>query len=221
MNQLRKLQLQDRNAPPSRIQECDDMFRVFDRGLSGIKATDTNETLMEVMTSADFTYAIQEFVSRATEPGYTRMVFNYAPLVQQRTLPNYMTVTRYQRQAGVEDLEYVGEKGAPRPGSVVDAAKREYDVQRWEKEFDFSHEALINDDLDYFSDVARRWGKRLAGQRSAMSRASTPMRPQSHAWWRWGRCTQRPDGSPPPGSLPPGWRSVRGWMPATFPSKPT
>jgi hypothetical protein len=159
MKELRKLQLADQGASPTRIQESVDMFHAFDRALSGIKPTGTNETLMEVMTSADFTYALEEFVQRQTIPGYQRMQFPFEPLVKMETVPNYQDVTRYQRRAGVEDLEAVGEKGQARPGSIVDATKRQFKVHRWEKQFDFSHEALINDDLGYFQETATLMGE--------------------------------------------------------------
>jgi hypothetical protein len=157
---IRQEQLRERNVPDTRIRESDDMYREFDRHLGGIKATDTNETLMEVMISADFTYAIQEFVQRMALPGYQRMAFAFEPLVKQEyNLPNYLAVNRYQRRAALEDLEYVGEKGQARPGSVVDATKRTLQVWRFEKQFDFSHEALVNDDLGYFEDTASEMGQ--------------------------------------------------------------
>ena len=159
MNGIRKDQLSDQQAPPQKIKQCDAMFRELDSCLSGITPTATNETLNEVMTSGDFTYAIEEFVRREMVEGYTRMPFAFEPLIKQVTVPNYQLVTTYQRRAGVEDLEYVGEKGRARPGSVVDATKKQYQAVRWEKQFDFSHEALVNDDLQYFRDVATQMGE--------------------------------------------------------------
>ena len=156
--EIRKGQLSDRNEGNERIAECANVFEAMDRELSGITAG-SNEQLRETMTSADFTYAIQEFVQRQALPGYQRMEFNFEPLVYQDTLPNYLPVTRYQKRAGLEDLEYVGEKGTARPGSVVDATKTQYRVYRFEKQFDFSHEALVNDDLGYFADQARLMGE--------------------------------------------------------------
>ena len=159
MNGIRKDQLSDQQAPPQKFEKVDAMFRELDSCLSGITPTGTNETLNEVMTSGDFTYAIEEFVRREMVEGYTRMPFAFEPLIKQVTVPNYMLVTTYQRRAGVEDLEYVGEKGRARPGSVVDATKKQYQAVRWEKQFDFSHEALVNDDLQYFRDVATQMGE--------------------------------------------------------------
>jgi hypothetical protein len=161
LSEIRQLQMKKAGVKDgdARLREVADMFQWFDSALSGITPTGTNAKLEEVMTSADFAYAIEEFVQRQMVPGYQRMRFNFEPLVWQDTVPNYLTVTRYQKRAGLEDLEFVGQKGVARPGSVVDATKREYRVYRWEKQFDFSREALINDDLGYFEDQATRMGE--------------------------------------------------------------
>jgi len=140
------------------ITEVGDKFRYLDRELSGISPTSTNEKLSEVMTSGDFTYAIQEFVQRQALPGYQAMGFNFEPLVKPDTLPNYLAVNRYQDQNSLDDLEFVGEKGAPRAGTRQDAVKKTYSVYRWEKEYDFSHECLVNDDMGYFADQAMKMG---------------------------------------------------------------
>jgi len=158
MRDIRKNQLT--GAAPERLAEVDDKFRYLDANLNGAFATgDTPEKLMEVMTSGDFTYAIQEFVQRKALPGYQRKVFAFEPLVKLDTVPNYLPVTRYQNRAGVDDLELVTEKGQARPGSVDDATKRQYQVWRWEKQYDFSHENLVNDDIGYFEDVASKMGE--------------------------------------------------------------
>jgi len=159
MKELRKGQLSDAGAPSQRLSEVDEMFAVLDRELDGIKPTGTNAQLREVMISADFTYAIQEFVQRLALPAYEEKQFAFEPLVWADVLPNYLPVNRYQMRAGLDDLEYIGEKGQARPGSVVDATKRQYQVYRWEKQYDFSHEALVNDDLGYFSDMAALMGR--------------------------------------------------------------
>jgi hypothetical protein len=165
LSEIRKSQLEAEakvaNLPVDgkRLSEVDDLFRTMDSEMSGISPTSTNQKLAETMTSADFTYAIQEFVQRQALPGYQRKTFAFEPLVWSDTVPNFMNVTRYQRRAGVEDLEYVGEKGQARPGSVVDATKRQYRAYRFEKQFDFSYEALRNDDLGYFEDVAIQMGE--------------------------------------------------------------
>ncbi len=157
LKDIRQLQL--RNAQPARLSEVGDFYGHLDTLLSGIKPTDANVRLEEVMTSADFTYALQEFVQRQMLPGYSEKTFVFEPLVRPDTTPNFLPVTRYQRRAGLDDLEFVGEKGEARPGSVVDATKRQYQVYPWQKQFDFSFQALVNDDLGYFTDLAVDMGR--------------------------------------------------------------
>jgi len=159
MKEIRKGQLSDANATPERLAEVDAKFSFLDNSLAGVMEGGASEQFMEVMTSADFTHAITEFVQRQALPGYTRKTFAFEPLVKPDTLPNYLPVSRYQNRAGVDDLEFVGEKAPARPGSVDDATLRQYQVFRWEKQYDFSHEALVNDDLGYFSDLATKMGE--------------------------------------------------------------
>lgn len=162
MRELRKHALSERKggATAERLAQVDGVFAELDKRLSlSMDIDETTEIISEVMTSADFTYAILEFVQRESWPGYERKVFNFEPLVKMDNVPNFLPVTRYQKRAGVDDLEYVGEKGQARPGSVDDATKRQYQVYRWEKQYDFSMEALVNDDLQYFSDQAELMGQ--------------------------------------------------------------
>lgn len=158
-SKIRQLQLAEAKAPEKAIAEVADKFAWLDRQIDGIGADGNNERLAEVMTSADFTYAIQEFVQRKSLPGYERKRFAFEQLVKDDTVPNFLPVTRYQNRCGVDDLEYVGEKGQARPGSVHDATKRQWQVWRWEKQFDFSYEALKNDDIGYFENGAALMGE--------------------------------------------------------------
>ena len=166
MSEIRKAQLarlgelspELQSRYDTKIAEVDAKFKAFDNALNGVAHQGSTEFLAEVMVSADFTYAIQEFVQRLALPGYTEMMFNFEPLVKPDTVVNYLPHNRYQNRGALDDLEVVGEKGAPRPGYVDDATKRVTQAWRWEKEFDFSHEALVNDDLGYFEDTARQMG---------------------------------------------------------------
>ena len=166
---IRQLQLEKYKAPADRVATMKEMYHFFDNALSGVMLNEAGfdgpETkLQEVMTTADFTYAITEFVQRQMVPGYAVKGFAFEPLVKPDTTPNFLPVNRYQKRAGVDNLEYVTEKGETRPGYVQDAVKRQYQVYRWAKQFDFSMEALVNDDLGYFNDQARDMG--LAARRT-------------------------------------------------------
>lgn len=168
LRDIRALQLKEGRADTAeRLQQLAEFYRFVDAQLSGLSLDHAtgffNEPatrLQEAMMSADFTYAIQEFVQRQMVPGYQEVQFAFEPLVRPDTAPNYLAVTRYQRRAGLDDLEYLGqEKGEPRPGSFVDATKRQYQVYQFGKQFDFSMQALVNDDLGYFNETAQLMGR--------------------------------------------------------------
>lgn len=162
--EIRKVQLKKHAAPDQKLAEVGDMYQWVDRALSGVMLNelggfdDPETKLQEAMTSADFTYAIQEFVQRQMVPGYERKAFDFEPLIKPDTTPNFLAVTRYQNRSGLDDLEYVPHKGEARPGYVADATKRQFRVYPWEKQFDFDMTALVNDDLGYFENTARDMG---------------------------------------------------------------
>ena len=160
MKEYRQAQLKADGAPETRIAEVGDLFGFLDRELTHFSRspTATGTSMEEVMTSADFTYAIQTFVQRRMEPAYTRKRFDFEQFVAMDTTPNYLPVQRYQRRAALDDLEWTGEKAEPMPGSVVDATQRQFQVYDWQKQFDFSFHALVNDDLGYFDDIATEMG---------------------------------------------------------------
>lgn len=160
LSEIRSEQLKNQNASPERIAEAIAYFSEFDNLLTGMRHDGyVSDRLAETMTSADFTYAIMEFVQRLMIPAYTNKTFNFELFVKPETTPNFLPVTRYQRRSGLDDLEYVGEKGERRPGSSDDAVKRQFQVYRWGKQYDFSMEALVNDDLGYFQDFAALMGQ--------------------------------------------------------------
>ncbi len=158
MRDVRKDKLTEYGASNERLAQVDQLFEYLDNSLSHDMA-ETQEVLAEVMTSGDFPYAILEFVQREMWGAYTPKVFNFEPLIKPDVVTNFQDVTRYQNRQGVDDLELVGPKGQARPGSVADAVKRQYRVYRWEKQYDFEMEALVNDDLQYFADVAQLMGR--------------------------------------------------------------
>ncbi len=165
-----KISLQKFNWPNAttlnkKLLEIDQMYTFIDNNLSGVmfgnrgNIQDIDGPLQEVMTSADFSFAIMEFVDRKLWPGYTQQEFQFEQLVFMDTVTNFLPVTRYQSRAELDDLEYVGSKGEARPGSKDDAVKRQYRVVAWEKQYDFSFQNLVNDELGYFSNQAVEMGR--------------------------------------------------------------
>jgi len=156
---VRKAQLNERGASNERLHAVDALFSEMNKQLDFRQEPAENEQLAETLVSADFPYAIEEFVNREMWAGYEPKGFAFEPLVYNDTLANFLPHTRLQDRQGFDDLEYVGQKGSARPGSRADAVKRQYQVYRWEKQIDFSYEALVNDDLGYLQDTPRKMGQ--------------------------------------------------------------
>ena len=161
----RVIQLQRRDRDHPRITEIQEMFDFFDRALNGVtldgvgRFEHAEPKLQEVMISADFTFAIQEFVQRRMHGAYTTRQFDFEQFLSMDTVPNFMPVTRYQNRSELDELEYVGQKATARPGSVRDATKRQYQVYVYEKAYNFSFRTLVDDDLGYLNDTTTRMGR--------------------------------------------------------------
>ena len=156
---IRKAQLNERNVSNERLAKVDVLFREMDRQLDFRELLGENEELAEVLVTADFPYALGEYVNREMVAGYQTKGFAFEPLVYNDTLSNFMPHKRYQRRSGFDDLEFVGAKGQARSGTLPDATKREYSVFAWQKQIDFEWQALVNDDLGYFEDTTRAMGE--------------------------------------------------------------
>ncbi len=165
LENVRILQLQRQNRNHPRIKEVREMFHYFEGALSGVKLTskglfeNAEQQLQEVMISADFTFAIQEFVSRKMHGSYSVRNFAYEQFMATDTVPNFMPVTRYQNRQELDQLEFVGERGAAGAGFVADATKRQYQVYVYEKVYDFSFRTFVDDDLGYLNDTVDRMGR--------------------------------------------------------------
>ena len=155
---IRKDRLATNGAPAERLAEVDSLFRFMDGQMNGITPTSTNDRMAETLTSADFQYAIMEFVQREMIPGYESKRFMFEPLVWNDQLTNFLPHTRYQVRMGLEDLEYVGTKGTARPTSFYET-KRQYQPYRWSKQIDFAYETIVNDDLGMLEDTTRQMGE--------------------------------------------------------------
>jgi len=150
---------------PAEVARLREVLRFTDARLNGLGMNDAqvwdapDSALSEAMTTADFTQALMTFVERRMIPGYQTVSFPFEQFIKPESTTNFLPHSRYMNRGSLDDLEYVGEKGTARAGSVDDATPREHRVVRWEKQFDFSMEALVNDDLGYFDDHALRMGQ--------------------------------------------------------------
>lgn len=159
LKDIRQHQLSQRGASNERLAEAGSLFDFMDAQLTGIRVDAPNTVLRETMVSADFTYAIMEFVNRLAIPGYEKKNFNFEPLIFTDQVTNFLPHNRYQNRGAFDDLEYVGSKGQARPGSIDDATKRVHSAYRFEKQIDIAYETLVNDDLGYLEDTIRLMGE--------------------------------------------------------------
>lgn len=160
MSELRAERMTAQSYSNERIQEMRDMFRYIDSMMNGVWDSVTMPgPLEEVMTSRDFQYAIMDFTSRLMWPAYQIKRFGFEPLVKPDALQNFLPHIRYQDRGSLDDLEYVGAKAPPRPGSRDDADKKQWAVYVWEKEYDFEWTMLVNDDIGYFQDQVTQMGQ--------------------------------------------------------------
>lgn len=160
MSELRAERMTAQGYSNERIREMRDMFRHADGLMSGVSdRTGMPGPLEEIMTSRDFEYAIMDFTSRLMWPAYQIKRFEFEPLVKPDTLQNFLPHLRYQDRGSLDDLEYVGAKAPPRPGSIDDADRKQWAVYVWQKQYDFHFAALVNDDIGYFNDKATQMGQ--------------------------------------------------------------
>lgn len=134
------------------------MFEVLDAGLNSVAFDGGGDEFREVMTSGDFTNAIQTFVMRQMVPAYEAKRFDFERFIKPRPVTNFLYHQDHQRRSFSDDLEAVGSKGKARPGSVDDSTRRDYRVYGWEKQYDFAFQMLWNDNMGYFQDQARVMG---------------------------------------------------------------
>ncbi len=148
-----------------RENEVRDLFNYIDAQIGGLRFNGNggfdvpHDQLQEAMTSGDFTFAIQEFVQRIMHGPYQQRGFNFEQFIFPDEVPNFLPVNRYQNRGDVDDLLYVGEEAPSQSGRVPDATKRQYQVYVWERDYGFSFQLLVNDDMGYFNDQASRMGR--------------------------------------------------------------
>jgi len=142
LKDIRQHQLSQRGASNERLAEAGALFDFMDAQLTGVRVDAPNTILRETLVSADFTYAIMEFVNRLAIPGYEKKNFNFEPLIFTDQVTNFLPHNRYQNRGAFDDLEYVGSKGQARPGSIDDATKRVHSAYRFEKQIDIQAASL-------------------------------------------------------------------------------
>ena len=112
----------------------------------------------EAVTTTDFPYLLGTTIERELMAQYGIVAPDYASYTKVGTVPNFLTHTRHRRNGGRGVLRDVSEKGEylVTPGS---ATRYTRSVRKVGEQFDISWEALINDGMGAFNDIAEDYAK--------------------------------------------------------------
>jgi len=114
--------------------------------------------LKEAMTTSDFPYLFGDILDRQLLAGYREYPTAYKAFARIGTVPDFRTVNRFTSDGGDGRLDQVEEKENYPYGSISEG-RYQYSVKKYGRKFDFSWEAMVNDDLDAFADMPQRLGK--------------------------------------------------------------
>ena len=151
---VRKLTAAYRNTPEyiNKLTEAVDFVTEVARGKRPMSH------LKEAMTTSDFPYLFGDILDRQLLAGYKEYPTNYQQFARIGTVPDFRTVNRFAVDGGEGTLDEVEEKENYKYGSLSES-RYQYAVKKYGRKFDFSFEAMINDDLDAFSSMPERLGK--------------------------------------------------------------
>jgi len=112
----------------------------------------------EAVTTTDFPYLLGTTIEREMMAQYGIVQPDYEAYTKTGTVPNFLTHTRHRRNGGRGVLRNVTEKGEylVTPSS---ATRYTRSVRKVGEQFDISWEALINDGMGAFNDIAEDYAK--------------------------------------------------------------
>lgn len=111
--------------------------------------------LREALTTSDFPLLFADSLEREVRARYAITRPALMAIAKQRSVKDFRTVKSFRIDGATGRLQKVEEKGEYLTAQLVED-KKEYSVDKWGRTVDFSWEALINDDLGAFGDVAQR-----------------------------------------------------------------
>ncbi len=113
--------------------------------------------MREAITTSDFPLLFGAVIERELLARYRNATVNQAPWIKQSTVPNFNVHTRDRLDGLTGILPLVGEKGEYLVSTKPTQNRTSIQVVKRGSQFDISWEALINDGLGAFSDVAQRY----------------------------------------------------------------
>jgi hypothetical protein len=114
-------------------------------------------TLSEAMTTSDFPIVFGGLMDRVLLGGYRETPASWPKFVKKRTVKDFREVKSITLDGGQAVLEKVKERGEY---PEVSLAENEYgySVSKYGRRLSLDWEMLINDDIEAFNDVPRRFG---------------------------------------------------------------
>ena len=125
---------------------------------AGLRPHRHEYALMEAVTTTDFPYLLGTTIEREMMAQYGIVQPDYAGYTLGGTVPNFNQHTRHRRNGGRGKLRELSEKGEylVTPGSNTRYTRQ---VRKLGEQFDISWEALINDGMGAFDDIAEDYAK--------------------------------------------------------------
>ena len=121
----------------------------------GLAAT----TLIErALTTSDFPQILANTVNRTLRAAYDRPTSGIRQLARQTTANDFRAKSRLMLDSSGVTLEKVNEHGEFKSGSLVEAGES-YKLGTFGRIIALTRQAIINDDLGAFADLARRLGQ--------------------------------------------------------------
>ena len=113
--------------------------------------------LKEAITTSDFPYLFGTVIERELLARYKFGAVDWTAWTKVGTLPNFNIHERYSLSGLTGRLATVGQKGEYLVSTKPAFGRRTVQLVKYGNQFDISWEALINDGLGAFSDVAQRY----------------------------------------------------------------
>jgi len=125
---------------------------------AGLRPHRHEYALMEAVTTTDFPYLLGTTIEREMMAQYGIVQPDYAGYTSVGTVPNFNQHIRHRRNGGRGKLRELTEKGEylVTPSSATRYTRQ---VRKLGEQFDISWEALINDGMGAFSDIAEDYAK--------------------------------------------------------------
>ncbi|UQR67356.1 HK97 family phage prohead protease [Bradyrhizobium sp. C-145] len=130
---------------------------------SGLSTTGlaASALIERALTTSDFPQILANTVGRTLRASYGQPASGIRQLARQTTANDFRAKTKLMLDSAGVTLEKVNEHGEFKSGSLVEAGES-YKLATFGRIISFTRQAIVNDDLGAFTDIARRLG--LAAQ---------------------------------------------------------